>query len=485
MDTTRNTPELPDNDDWLKEFLADKEAQEQTEQPVSRSAAMDLELEQILAEAHSGQWDDTHNVEIQSTQMFTPPTEQEQAEARQPIPDETESEKEVSDETPVQKTRPKREKGAGLFGIPHILATAVWIALILAVGVSLGRVAWVCAADLLAFGRENQEITITVLDTDDVTSVSKKLERAGLVRYAGLFELFAQITGKGDNIGAGTYVLNSVYDYNALINAMRADDGPKDTVEVMFPEGYNCAEMFALLEKKGVCSAQELEEYAANGTLKEYWFLEDVTRGHKYSLEGFLAPDTYEFYLDDEPKRVLEKFLDEFDSRFNEELKAKFETLNDNIANRMKSRGYSAAEIADAQLTVREVVILASIVEKETAGNRESYQIASVFYNRLTHPRAYPKLESDATILYAINFYNKGELITDAQINASPYHTYTHNGLTPGPIANPGLNSLGAALEPEDTDYYYFIYDKNAGGHRFSKTQAEHEKLEQELGYND
>ena len=187
-----------------------------------------------------------------------------------------------------------------------------------------------------------------------------------------------------------------------------------------------------------------------------------------------MAPDTYEFYLDDEPKRVLEKFLDEFDSRFNEELKAKFETLNSNIANRMKSRGYSAAEIADAQLTVREVVILASIVEKETAGNRESYQIASVFYNRLTHPRAYPKLESDATILYAINFYNKGELITDAQINASPYHTYTHNGLTPGPIANPGLNSLGAALEPEDTDYYYFIYDKTAGKHRFSSTLEEH-----------
>ena len=134
-------------------------------------------------------------------------------------------------------------------------------------------------------------------------------------------------------------------------------------------------------------------------------------------------------------------------------------------------------------LTIREVVTMASIIEKEKANNLEGYTIASVFYNRLTHASSYPFLNSDATILYATEYYSKGELVTDAQINASPYNTYTQKGLPAGPIANPGLSSLDAALEPEDTAYYFFIFDKSAGVHRFSKTLAEHNALASQLGY--
>ena len=427
----------------------------------------DLELERIVQQTLAENWgdelgqfaasadDDSHD-----TQFFAPQYAQEAEE----VPEKKES------ESSEGKLRPKAKKGYGLFGIPHILSTIIWLLLIVAIGVSLGRTVWVCAADLLALGKEGQEVTITINADDRLPDIAEKLQKAGMIRYPSLFETFARLTGKGDNIliGSITFSENTVYDYNALINAMSYRGGSVVTVEVMIPEGYNCAQIFALLEEKGVCSVSQLEEYAANGKLDNYWFLNGVERGHKYCLEGFLFPDTYEFYLDDEPERVLEKFLDDFDYRFTDRMIDKFVELN-------KSTGLN--------LTIQDVVIMASIVEKEKATNNEGYAIASVFYNRLTHASQYPFLNSDATILYATDYRNKGTLTTDELINASPYNTYTQTGLPPTPIANPGLSSLDAALDPLDTSYYYFIYDKQAGVHRFSQTLAQHEKLRRELGY--
>lgn len=427
----------------------------------------DLELERIVQQTLAENWgdeldqfaasadDDSHD-----TQFFAPQYAQEAEE----VPEKKES------ESSEGMLRPKAKKGYGLFGIPHILSTIIWLLLIVAIGVSLGRTVWVCAADLLALGKEGQEVTITINADDRLPDIAEKLQKAGMIRYPSLFETFARLTGKGDNIliGSITFSENTVYDYNALINAMSYRGGSVVTVEVMIPEGYNCAQIFALLEEKGVCSVSQLEEYAANGKLDSYWFLDGVERGHKYCLEGFLFPDTYEFYLDDEPERVLEKFLDDFDYRFTDRMIDKFVELN-------KSTGLN--------LTIQDVVIMASIVEKEKATNNEGYAIASVFYNRLTHASQYPFLNSDATILYATDYRNKGTLTTDELINASPYNTYTQTGLPPTPIANPGLSSLDAALDPLDTSYYYFIYDKQAGVHRFSQTLAQHEKLRRELGY--
>ena len=381
-----------------------------------------------------------------------------------------EEEEDTEPKTFWQKLWALMIKGDGLFGIPHLLSTVVWAILILAIGTSLGRTLWLCAADVLALGKTGQEITVTVDIEDRLPDIADKLEKAGMVRYPWLFEQFARLTGKGNNILVGSITFNAetVYDYNALINAMSYKGGSVVTVSVMIPEGYACAQIFALLEEKGVCSAKALEQHAAEGELDAYWFLNDITRGHKYCLEGFLFPDTYEFYMDDDPRRVLEKFLDNFNYRFSQRMIDKFVALNNKTG---------------LNLTLQEVIIMASIVEKEKAADAEGYKIASVFYNRLMNSANYPYLDSDATINYAIDYYNKGELVTDAQINASPYHTYKHPGLPPTPIANPGLASLDAALEPEDTNYYFFLLDRTAGAHRFSTTLAEHERLERELGY--
>ena len=239
-----------------------------------------------------------------------------------------------------QKRRPTMKKGYGLFGIPHILSTVIWLFLIVAIGVSLGRTIWVCCADLMAFGKEPQEVTITITHSDTIDTISEKLGKANLIRYPGLFKLFAELTEKDDNISVGTFKLNSQFDYNAMINAMGSRAPSREEVEILFPEGYNCAQIFKVLEANKVCTAEELEAYAAEGELDDYWFLEDVPRGDKYCLEGYLAPDTYKFYTNDEPERVLEKFLDEFDDRFTDKMHEDLATMQQRYADMLASHGY-------------------------------------------------------------------------------------------------------------------------------------------------
>ena len=408
------------------------------------------------------------------------PEEPVEALAEEPVLDIQEPE----DAPEPQKRRPKRRSGYGLLGIPHILSTVIWLALIVAIGVSLGRVLWVCCADVMAFGKEAKSVTITITEEDTIDSIAKKLGHADLVRYPGLFKFFATITGKDEDIGVGTFTLNAQLDYNAMINAMYTYGPEREVVNLMFPEGYNCAQIFKLLEEKKVCTVAELEEYAANGELKDYWFLEGVTRGSKYCLEGYLAPDTYKFYIGDSPRRVLEKLLDEFGDRFTDLMKEDFEAIQKTYADRLKSKGFSSAYIKEHTLTVHNIVTLASIIQKETSSDSECYDIASTFYNRLVNPDILT-LGADATVYYALgDYFWETEELTAEHLNVdSPYNTRKSKGIPPGPICNMGVHSLYAALEPNSTKYHYFVYDSAKHAHRFAATYSEHLKNLAELGY--
>lgn len=395
---------------------------------------------------------------------------------------------EVPEEAPVSKAparkgRPKRKKGYGLLGIPHIVATAVWLAITVLIGVSLGRVLWVCCADIMAFDKPETTAYITVTDEDDIESISQKLSDAGLIRYPGLFQTFAEITKKDTRIQNGVHELGAHLDYNAMLNNMIYNDSGREIVEVTFPEGYNCAQTFKLLEEKGVCTVAELEEWAASGELSEYWFLEGVERDDKYCLEGYLYPDTYQFYTNSEPQVVLEKFLDAFDMRFTDIMKEDLEAMQSRYANMLASRGYSSDYIAEHPLTLHQVVTIASVVERETASDAESYDIASVFYNRVTNPNILT-MGSDATVYYAIGdyFHEKSELEQSDIEFDSPYNTRKAQGIPPGPICNPGAYSLYAALDPNDTNYCYFIYDAANSEHLFSSSYEEHLSKANELG---
>ena len=362
-------------------------------------------------------------------------------------------------ERSVRKGRPRRKKGEFLFGIPQIAVTAVWLSIILITGVTLGRMLWVCAADVLAFGREDKLVVVTIYESDTMDDIVEKLHKGGLIRYPGLFRLYADLAVDEGEIKPGIWDLNTMYDYHALVNMMSPSSSRTVVEDVLIPEGYSCRQIFDLLEQNRVCTAKDLAEYAASGELKEYWFLENVERGYEYCLEGFLFPDTYQFYKNSNPRDVLEKLLDNFEFRFNEEMRYQIDTLN--------------ANVTGGTFDIHDVVIVASLIEKETANNDESPLIASVIYNRLFNWGGTPAyLNIDASIVYALD--GKTDLTAEDLKVESPYNTYTNTGLTPGAIANPGLASLKAALNPAATNYYFYVLNPAVGEHKFSTTLDEH-----------
>lgn len=373
-----------------------------------------------------------------------------------PAPEPAPVQKQPVQQASVHKGRPKRKKGEGLLGIPSILVTFVWLALIVITGVTAGRMLWICAADVLAFGREDKVVTVTVYESDSMEDIIDKLHAGGLIRYKSLFSLYANISDAEEDIKPGIYDLNTRYDYHALVNFM-SPRSSREVIKLTIPEGYTCRQIFALLEENRVCTALDAAAYAANGELSDYWFLQYLERGTENCLEGYLFPDTYEFYKNSTPREAIERMLDNFAYRFDEEMYNQLQTLN--------------SKVTDGSYGVREIVIIASLIEKESAAPAESPKVAGVIYNRLfrwgSNP---PYLNIDASIVYAQEGQNER---IDTKLD-SPYNTYLYEGLTPGPISNPGLSSLKAALNPESHNYYYYVLNPSTGMHQFSTTYEEH-----------
>ena len=300
------------------------------------------------------------------------------------------------------------------------------------IGVSalLACVGWIAASDVLALNKEEHSVTVTITPEDSYDDVVDMLKDNGLIEYKSLFKLFSAITGGKDKIASsGTFTLNSDMDYRALISGISANSASRAVVDVTIPEGYTVAQIFQLLEEKGVATVEDLNETAATHDYA-FSFLQDIPLGDPERLEGYLFPATYEFYTPHNPLYAINKMLQTFDAQFTDEMRQ---------------------EVADSGRTIHEVLTVASMIEKETDGEDRG-KIASVIYNRLNNPGASAGtngyLQIDATLAYL----NGGKVPTEADKSIdSPYNTYLYPGLPPGPIANPGLESIKAAMEPEST----------------------------------
>ena len=321
------------------------------------------------------------------------------------------------------------------------------------IGVSalLACVGWIAASDVLALNKEEHSVTVTITPEDSYDDVVDMLKDNGLIEYKSLFKLFSAITGGKDKIASsGTFTLNSDMDYRALISGISANSASRAVVDVTIPEGYTVAQIFQLLEEKGVATVEDLNETAATHDYA-FSFLQDIPLGDPERLEGYLFPATYEFYTPHNPLYAINKMLQTFDAQFTDEMRQ---------------------EVADSGRTIHEVLTVASMIEKETDGEDRG-KIASVIYNRLNNPGASAGtngyLQIDATLAYL----NGGKVPTEADKSIdSPYNTYLYPGLPPGPIANPGLESIKAAMEPESTSYYYYtLGDDNK--HHFFNTYGE------------
>ena len=345
----------------------------------------------------------------------------------------------------------------------------VYFSVVLAVSIVLAILLWKCVDEVCALTADEQIITVTVSENDTISQITDQLEDKGLINYGWLFNLYCMASDAAEKIDPGTYDLNTVYDYHALVYAMMETSENRATVEVTIPEGYEAEDIFLLLEENRVCSAEELRQAAAEYEF-DYWFLEGLSYGDHRRLEGYLFPDTYQFYVDDAPENVLGRFLRNFDNKLTDQMQQDLAGLNTRLRQQKLAQGYLENQIVD--LTVHDIIIVASLVEKETTGDAESGKIASVIYNRLCSS-VYPCLNIDATIQYVLP--ERKEILTNAdKAILSPYNTYTNAGLPVGPISNPGMSSIRAALYPMDTAYYFYVIDP-AGGHYFAEDVYEYQ----------
>ena len=276
--------------------------------------------------------------------------------------------------------------------------------------------------------------------------VADALKDAGLIEYKQLFKLFAKVSHADVKLDPGTYVLNTELDYRALVKNMQVGTASMVVTTLTFPEGWTMAQIFAKLEEEGVCSAQSLYKAAADFNFN-FRFLEEAETGDALRLEGFIFPNTYDFYQGEQASSVINKFLTALHTRITADMWKQTEL-----------RG----------ITFRDAAIIASMIEKEAADDTERPIIASVIYNRMA---AGMPLGLDSTILYLHPDYTGGLNLPEALLNEdSPYNTRLNTGLPPTPICNPGLPSLQAALNPASSGYYYYALDTETGTHRFFKT---------------
>lgn len=353
--------------------------------------------------------------------------------------------------------------------MPFGLRTFVYVVLVLIFSVLLAVCGWILLDDVCALTGVDKTVVITVDEQDSVGDVTDKLQQAGLIEYPWLFRAYCVLANAEEKIRPGSYSLNDLLDYHALVNSM-ASVAQRATVEVMIPEGYEVRQIFELLEKKGVCTAAELWSAAANEEF-DYEFLAGTTLGDRNRLEGCLFPDTYEFYVGDNARNVLLKFLRNTDKKLTDKYYAALDELNASLRVRKAQNGFSQQEIAAGELSMHDLLIVASLIEKEAANLQEATTIASVIYNRLCS-KLYPCLNIDATIQYILE-ERKEVLSQQDTLIDSPYNTYKYPGLPAGPISNPGMSSIRGALYPAETNYYFYALGDD-GVHHFFRTYSEH-----------
>lgn len=373
------------------------------------------------------------------------------------------------EETP-EKPAPEKTQKRERVRLPAGIRALIYVVCVLGSAALLALAAWVCADDVLALTKPDEVVTVVVGEGDDLKDVAHTLHENGLIEFEWLFRFYGWFSHAERKIDPGTYELNKVFDYHALVNGMIAGAQTRATVTVLVPEGYECSQIFELLEEKGVCTAAALAQTAAEHEY-DYDFLSELAYGGENRLEGYLFPDTYEFYVDDDPVNVIDKFLRNFGNKFDEEMDEAIGALNEMLREKMTANGFSSEEIEAGMMDRDKIVIVASLIEKEAASASERTKVASVIYNRLCS-KLYPCLQIDATVQYALG--ERKESLTTEDLNiSSPYNTYNNAGLPVGPIANPGLSSLKAALYPAETDYFFYALDTD-GTHHFSETYYEH-----------
>ena len=314
-----------------------------------------------------------------------------------------------------------------------------------------------------------EPVTVSIQQGSGVSAIAQKLKDAGVIRSAYLFRWYVGQKGTAAKLQYGDFALTPGTGYDDLIAAL-STYAKAETVRVTIPEGTTAIAIAQKMEAAGLCSAEDFLKEANEGDFSEYTFWQyvpdDADAPDRFmKCEGYLFPETYEFLKNDTVHNYVGTFYAQFDAQITDEM---------------------YAELKKQDMTLPELITLASFVQEE-AGNSQDSNVAQVFRNRLAEGSPYPRLQSntssyiqsDADNNYLWNwvapYYGGWDNIPENIVSA--YDTYHTAGLTPGPISNPGIAAIRAALSPEPDeeakDAYFFVTDLK-GNYYYARTLSEH-----------
>lgn len=361
-------------------------------------------------------------------------------------------------ELPEGQPRPPRRRRRRRRVNPFRVILVTLAALLLVAGIGA------CAARSYYYGeiegrrRPKGEIQVEIPQGAGTAQIASILKEEGVIGNSYLFRYYSRKAEADGSYQYGVFTLDPREGYDGIIRRLQEVQQRLESVTVTFPEGYNVYQMGDVLEEAGLCTREEFLDAAQNHAFQVDFFDDlSVDPLKPVRLEGFLFPDTYEFYTDEEADSIILRMLENFQSR----------VLTPENREALEKSGY----------TLDEWAALASIIQKESFGTEDIYNVSSVFANRLAEDSPYPKLESNTTSDF-INAWlapnSDGELSPE-QIFA--YDTYDREGLPVGAICDPGAEAFTAALHPEkntlDGLYYFFVTDVEYN-YYYGKTFEEH-----------
>lgn len=347
-----------------------------------------------------------------------------------------------------------KKRKAGIFVKIMVGLIIVGISVMLAFGIIFS------AQDILGINKPDVNYIIDVEKDSTMTDIANTLEEKGVINSSLLFRVYYKFAKIDGNFQFGTYPLNSNMSYDLIINELNKYSISKQEAKVTFKEGLTLYDMSKLLQQNKVCNGDEFlkaidtEDFGFEFE-KNIW--KNELRFHK--LEGYAFPDTYNFFIDENPVSVAKRFLKNYDSRVSDLMKEK---------------------LASTGLTQEKVITIASIVQREAGQSHEMKRVASVYLNRLKSPKEFSRLQADPTREYANQLKHQMDVIDQDIIDA--YNTYEGTGLPPGPVCNPGLEAIEAVLEPDETPYFYFCTNLKTGEFYYAETLNQHNRNVRKAG---
>lgn len=333
------------------------------------------------------------------------------------------------------------------------------IFLLLIVAIAIGSYFYFSKKIDLSNGDVRSKVQFEVSRGENALEVGRRLEESGLIANKFYFAYYLWSIGKLHGIIASQYKIEPGLTTAEIARMFTMKQAPisENNVKITFPEGWGSEQMALRLGENGLPADAFLQiiKRAPDELLARYDFLGGLEENA--SLEGYLFPDTYFFAKDASAEDIVVKMLDNFSAKVTPAMRQ---------------------EVIDSGKSVQEIVTMASIIQKEVVSNGDMKLVSGIFWNRIANRQA---LQSCATLAFILGQTKKQYSIADTKVD-SPYNTYENRGLTPGPICNPGIDAINAAMHPENTSFNYFLSDPATGKTVFSKTFEEHVANKEKYG---